>query len=61
MKVVTILTPSFRGRRQERLGVQPPFCVLNMKKMKNGLQIMTLGTRQPRVISKIIQFIYFLT
>ena len=49
MKVVTILIPSFHGRRQECLGAQPPFCVLNTKK-KSSLQIMTLGARQPQVI-----------
>ena len=32
MKVVTILIPSFHGRRLEHLGPQPSFCVLNTKK-----------------------------
>ena len=32
MKVVTILISSFHGRRLERLGPQPSFCVLNTKK-----------------------------
>ena len=35
-----ILIPSFHGLCYERLGPQPPFCVLNTK--KNGLQIMSL-------------------
>ena len=30
MKVVTLLIPSFHGPRYERLGAQPPFCVLNI-------------------------------
>ena len=28
----TILSPSFRGLRKERLAQWPPFCVLNMTK-----------------------------
>ena len=38
----TILIPGLRGLREERLGPQPPFCVLNTKKV-NSLKIMSLA------------------
>ena len=52
MKVVTILIPSFHGLYKQLLGARPPFCVLTTKK-KYGVQIMTLGATQPRVINPI--------
>ena len=40
---VTILSPSFRGLRKERLAQWPPFCVLNTTKNSRGVTSRKIG------------------